>query len=77
MLKLMIRPDLRAFMPGAYGFGEIENGMEVAVEHLVPALDRFVEQVHTMVGAGAVDERVDTSPLLLDLGREATRCLGV
>ena len=50
--------------------------MEIAVEHLVPALDGFVEQVHTMVGAGAVDEGVDMSPLLFDLSHETLGGLG-
>ena len=60
-----------------YCFGKIENRMEIAVEHLVPTLDRFLEQVHSMVGTGAVDQCIDPSPLLFDLGDEANGRLGV
>ena len=64
-------------MPGATALREIENGMEIAVEHLVPALDRFVEQIHAMVGSCAVDQRIDPSPLLFHLGHETFGRLGV
>ena len=64
---------LTRFHAGRDGLREIENGVEVAVEHLVPAFDGFFEEIDPMVGAGSVNEHIDLAPGLFDLGYQALR----
>ena len=52
---------------------KIENRVQIAVEHLVPALDSFFEEIDSVVGAGSVNEHIDFAPGLFDLGHQVLR----
>src|SRR6185436_2503989 len=64
---------LTRFHAGRDGLRKIENWVEVTVEHLVPALDSFFEEIDSVVGAGSVNEHIDFAPGLFDLGHQALR----
>src|SRR5262245_58348402 len=59
------------------GLCEIENRMEIAVKHLVLLRDSFIKQVHAMIGACSIDQRVNAAPFLLNLSDELLRGSGV
>src|SRR4029078_5110333 len=64
---------LTRFHAGCDGLRKIENWVEVTVEHLVPALDSFFEEIYSVVGAGSVNQHIDFAPGLFDLGHQALR----
>ena len=69
--------DDAARFAGFHAWGDrlcqVKNGMEIAIEHLIPALDRFVEHIDAMVGTGSVDEDIDAPPFFLNLCHKRLR----
>ncbi len=52
---------------------QVENGMEIVGKHLGPPFRGLLEQIHAMVGARAIDQRVESAPGLLHLVHERAR----
>src|SRR4030095_8338749 len=53
--------------------GQVENRMQIVIEHRVPTLVGFLEQRDPMVRTGAVDQRVDPAPLAMDSLNQGSR----
>ncbi len=74
MLKVMIRPDLPRFHSWRRGLSQVENRMQIPIEHLLPPRHRLIKQVHAMIRPGAVDQGVDLPPFLFDTGDQLLGC---
>src|SRR4026209_1989188 len=56
------------------GLSQIENRVQIPIEHLLPPRHRFVKQIHPMIRPGAVDQGVDLTPFLFDTANELLGC---
>ena len=60
----MTWPRPRTTMPGTTATGDVEQALDVGVDHLFPVLDfAHVELVEAAAEAGVVDQDVDLGPL--------------
>ena len=63
MLKVDYPAPFPLHHPGRGEAAQVENRVKVVVEHGVPALDAFLEQMNSMVRSGAVDKGIHTAEI--------------
>ncbi len=78
--KRLVALDLAAMVAGAKYRGEFEDRLKAALEEITAAEGRiilFIDELHTLVGAGAAEGSIDASNMLKPaLARGELRCVG-
>ena len=77
--KKLLQLDLSAMLAGAKYRGEFEERMKAVIKEITEAEGRyviFIDEMHTIVGAGAAEGAVDAGNMLPPLARGELRVVG-
>ena len=78
--KMILQLDLGALIAGAKYRGEFEDRLKAVLKEIEESAGRiilFIDEIHTLVGAGAAEGAVDASNMLKPaLARGELRCIG-
>ena len=76
-MQLFIHLDMGALLAGTRYRGDFEERLKAVLKELQKKIVLFIDEIHTVIGAGATSGgSMDASNLLKPLGNGTLKCIG-